>query len=79
MNFYIRCTFKWTFRVIGLILKNIDFEHVCVLNLHSCVLDRHAVWFGYKAAHCVDSTRMRMIVFQTAAGMCLQHVYIVIK
>jgi hypothetical protein len=23
-------------------------------------------------SQCVDSTRMRMIVFQTAAGMCLQ-------
>jgi hypothetical protein len=38
---------------------NIDFEHVCVLDLHS--------WHGYNAAQCVDSTRVRIIVLQTAA------------
>jgi hypothetical protein len=52
-----------------------DFEHACMhvmLNHHVCVLNRHAVWYGYNAAQCVDSTRMRVIVCQTAAGMCLQ-------
>jgi hypothetical protein len=43
-----------------------------MLNLHVCVLNRHAVWYGYNAAQCVDSTRMRVIVFQTAVCMCLQ-------
>jgi hypothetical protein len=59
--------------------SNIDFEHACVMNLHACilnlyvcVLNRRAVWYGYNGAQGVDPTRMRVIFFQTAAGMCLQ-------
>jgi hypothetical protein len=37
--------------------------HACMLNLHVCVLNRHAVWYGYNAAQSVDSTRIRVIVF----------------
>jgi hypothetical protein len=62
-----------------MIKKYLDFEHACVLNLHTCmlnlhicVLNRHAVWYGYNATQCVGSTRMRVIVFQTDAGICLQ-------
>jgi hypothetical protein len=36
------------------------------------VLNRRAVWYGYNVALCVDPTCMRVIVFQTAAGICLQ-------
>jgi hypothetical protein len=38
-----------------------------MLNLHVCVLNRHAVWYGYNAAQCVDLKRIRLIVFQTAS------------
>jgi hypothetical protein len=64
-------------KIIELGNLGIDFEHACVLNLHACmlnlqvcVLNQHVVWYGYNAAQCVDSTRMRLIVFQTAAGAC---------
>jgi hypothetical protein len=30
----------------------------CILNLHICVLNRHAVWYGSNSAQCVDLTRM---------------------
>jgi hypothetical protein len=36
-----------------------------VLNLHKCVLNRHAVWYGYNAEQSVDSAHMR------AAGKCV--------
>jgi hypothetical protein len=50
----------------------LDIKYFRVLNLHVCVLNRHAVWYGDNAAQCVDSTRMQVIVFQTAASMCLE-------
>jgi hypothetical protein len=55
---------------------------VFVLNLHVCVLNRHAVCICYNAAQIIDSTRIRVIVFKTDAGICLVPealVYIVIK
>jgi hypothetical protein len=28
------------------------------VDLHVCVLNRHAVWYGYNAEQCVESTRI---------------------
>jgi hypothetical protein len=35
-------------------------------------VDVESSWYGYNAVQCVDSTLMRVMVFQTAAGMCQQ-------
>jgi hypothetical protein len=51
--------------------------NACMLNLHISVLNQHAVWDGYNAAQCDDSTCMRVRVFQMAAGI-VSYVYIVI-
>jgi hypothetical protein len=69
-SYAIQYYFKLNMKKKNLKYKNINFEHGCVLNLHACmlnfdvcVLNRHAVWYGYNAMQCVDSTRMRVIVF----------------
>jgi hypothetical protein len=68
---------NWLWRKNIYHIKNIDFEHanvlnlhvcvlnlyVCVLNLHVCVLNWRAVWYGYNTAHIIDSTRLRVVVF----------------
>jgi hypothetical protein len=56
----------WIYSVIGEILIHRVFV------IHVCALNRHAVWYGNNPAQCVDLTRMRVVVFQTAAGMYLQ-------
>jgi hypothetical protein len=45
------------------------FKHACVLNLYAGMSNLN------NAAQCVDSTRLRVIVFQTDACMCLQLSY----